>query len=73
MISRWWCKLGRHDERASKVQRYLDMGFFHLVPTIAEQCGRCGTHRIWLFGIGWSGVRYGPEDNLVNQRHGGVA
>lgn len=61
------CRLGRHRDGHDDRQRYIDMGPFGVVPTASERCLRCGTHRIWVRGIGWSGVRYGHEGNLVNQ------
>lgn len=59
------CRLGRHRDGRDDRQRYIDMGPFGVVPTASERCLRCGSHRIWLYGLGWSGVRYGHGDNLV--------
>lgn len=61
------CRLGSHRHDLDDRQRHIDMGPFGVKPTPSDRCRRCGTHRIWLYGIGWSGVRYGPEENLVNQ------
>lgn len=62
------CRLGWHNDGRDTHQRYIDYGVFGVVATASERCLRCGTHRLWLYGIGWSDVRYGPEEHLVNQR-----